>query len=49
MLDAQLNFIDFNTVVQNGTSLVVHVTEPALDLYHLRYCTTLSVGRVLAI
>jgi hypothetical protein len=49
MLDAQLNFIDFNTVVQNGTSLVVHVTEPALDLYHLRYCTTLSVDRVIAI
>jgi hypothetical protein len=49
MLDANLTSIDFDTVVQNGTSLVVHVTEPALDLYHLRYCTTLSVDRVIAV
>lgn len=49
MLDSKLTSIDFNTLVQNGTSLVVHVTEPALDLYHLRYCTTLSVDRVIAI
>lgn len=49
MLDANLTPIDFDTVVQNGTSLVVHITEPALDLYHLRYCTTLSVDRVIAV
>ena len=49
MLDSNLQSTDFESHIKSGTSLVVHLTEPALDVYHLTYCANVAVDRVIGI
>lgn len=49
MLDSSFCETSLSHYVNSGTSLVVHFTDPTLDLYLLNYCTSLPVDRVIAI